>query len=122
MARILIVEDSPTQRMTMARTVEQQGHEALLLEDGNDVAERVLEVRPDLIVMDVMLPNRSGFAITAELSKSPSTAAIPIVLVSVKDQDVDREYGLSQGARAYLAKPFSDSQLIAVLDGLLVGG
>jgi twitching motility two-component system response regulator PilH len=108
--------------MTMARTVEQQGHEALLLEDGNDVAERVLEVRPDLIVMDVMLPNRSGFAITAELSKSPSTAAIPIVLVSVKDQDVDREYGLSQGARAYLAKPFSDSQLIAVLDGLLVGG
>jgi twitching motility two-component system response regulator PilH len=120
-ARILIVEDSPTQRVTMARTVEQQGHEVILLEEGNNVMATVLEERPDLIVMDVMLPDRSGFAITAELSQSPSTAAIPIVLVSVKDQDVDREYGLRQGARAYLAKPFSDSQLIAVLDGLLVG-
>lgn len=121
MARILIVEDSPTQSATMARIVELQGHHPLLLEDGSRVLETVLEQRPDLILMDVVLPDHDGFTLTRQLSESTSTSDIPVVLVSVKDQEIDKEYGLRMGARAYLAKPFSDAQLLAVIDGLLGG-
>ena len=84
MARILIVDDSPTQLMGMKRIVEKLGHEALTAEDGAAGVEAAKANVPDLILMDVVMPNLNGFQATRAISKEASTAHIPIVLVTTK--------------------------------------
>ena len=115
MARILIVDDSPSQLMGIRRIVEKLGHEALTAEDGAagvDAAKREL---PDLILMDVVMPNLNGFQATRSISREPTTKHIPVILVTTKDQDTDRMWGMRQGARAYLTKPFSEEELSQVI-------
>ena len=122
MARILIVDDSPSQLMGMKRIVEKLGHEALTAEDGAAGVEVAKAQQPDLILMDVVMPNLNGFQATRAISKEASTAHIPIVLVTTKDQETDKVWGMRQGAKAYITKPFNESQLIEVINGLLAGG
>ena len=122
MARILIVDDSPSQLMGMKRIVEKLGHEALSAEDGAAGVEAAKQHVPDLILMDVVMPNLNGFQATRAISKEPKTAHIPIVLVTTKDQETDKVWGMRQGAKAYITKPFSESQLIEVINELLAGG
>lgn len=122
MARILIVDDSPSQLMGIRRIVEKLGHEALTAEDGAagvDVAKREL---PDLILMDVVMPNLNGFQATRSINRDPATKHIPVVLVTTKDQDTDRVWGMRQGAKAYITKPFSESELAEVVELLLGSG
>lgn len=119
MARVLIVDDSPSQLMGMKRIIEKLGHEALTAEDGAlgvDVARKEI---PDLILMDVVMPNLNGFQATRTISRDPSTAHIPIVLVTTKDQETDKVWGIRQGAKAYLTKPVNEAQLIKVVKELL---
>jgi twitching motility two-component system response regulator PilH len=111
MARILIVDDSPSQLMGIRRIVEKLGHEALTAEDGAAGVEAAKREIPDLILMDVVMPNLNGFQATRTISREPTTQHIPIVLVTTKDQDTDRVWGMRQGAKAYLTKPFSETEL-----------
>ncbi|MBL8262166.1 MAG: twitching motility response regulator PilH [Lysobacter sp.] len=111
MARILIVDDSPSQLMGIRRIVEKLGHEALTAEDGAAGVEVAKREIPDLILMDVVMPNLNGFQATRTISREPTTKHIPIVLVTTKDQDTDRVWGMRQGAKAYLTKPFSETEL-----------
>ena len=111
MARILIVDDSPSQLMGIRRIVEKLGHEALTAEDGAAGVEAAKREIPDLILMDVVMPNLNGFQATRTISREPTTKHIPIVLVTTKDQDTDRVWGMRQGAKAYLTKPFSETEL-----------
>jgi twitching motility two-component system response regulator PilH len=122
MARILIVDDSPSQLMGMKRIVEKLGHEALTAEDGAAGVEAAKASKPDLILMDVVMPNLNGFQATRAISKEATTSHIPIVLVTTKDQETDKVWGMRQGAKAYITKPFNESQLIEVINGLLNGG
>ena len=122
MARILIVDDSPSQLMGMKRIVEKLGHEAITAEDGAAGVETAKAQRPDLILMDVVMPNLNGFQATRAISKESTTAHIPIVLVTTKDQETDKVWGMRQGAKAYITKPFNENQLIEVINGLLNGG
>ena len=122
MARILIVDDSPSQLMGMKRIVEKLGHEAVTAEDGAAGVEAAKASLPDLILMDVVMPNLNGFQATRAISKEPSTAQIPVVLVTTKDQETDKVWGMRQGAKAYITKPFTESQLIEVINSLLVPG
>jgi twitching motility two-component system response regulator PilH len=122
MARILIVDDSPSQLMGMKRIVEKLGHEAISAEDGAAGVEAAKANIPDLILMDVVMPNLNGFQATRAISKEPSTAHIPVVLVTTKDQETDKVWGMRQGAKAYITKPFTESQLIEVINQLLAGG
>ncbi|KFL38104.1 response regulator [Arenimonas donghaensis] len=122
MARILIVDDSPSQLMGMKRIVEKLGHEALTAEDGAAGVEAAKANVPDLILMDVVMPNLNGFQATRAISKESTTAHIPIVLVTTKDQETDKVWGMRQGAKAYITKPFNENQLIEVINGLLTGG
>ena len=119
MARILIVDDSPSQLMGMKRIVEKLGHEALTAEDGAAGVEAAKAQKPDLILMDVVMPNLNGFQATRAISKEATTAHIPIVLVTTKDQDTDRVWGMRQGAKAYLTKPFSENDLAEIIQQLL---
>ena len=122
MARILIVDDSPSQLMGIRRLVEKLGHEALTAEDGAAGVEAAKRELPDLILMDVVMPNLNGFQATRAISKEPTTAHIPIVLVTTKDQETDKVWGMRQGAKAYITKPFTENQLVEVINQLLAGG
>ena len=122
MARILIVDDSPSQLLGMRRIVEKLGHEAVTAEDGAAGVEAAKTSLPDLILMDVVMPNLNGFQATRAISKEPTTAQIPVVLVTTKDQETDKVWGMRQGAKAYITKPFTELQLVEVINSLLVPG
>ena len=122
MARILIVDDSPSQLMGIRRIVEKLGHEALTAEDGAAGVEIAKKELPDLILMDVVMPNLNGFQATRSISREPTTKHIPVILVTTKDQETDRMWGMRQGARAYLTKPFSEEELSEVIASNLGGG
>ena len=122
MARILIVDDSPSQLMGIRRIVEKLGHEALTAEDGAAGVELAKKELPDLILMDVVMPNLNGFQATRSISREPTTKHIPVILVTTKDQETDRMWGMRQGARAYLTKPFSEEELADVIASNLGGG
>ena len=78
--------------------------------------------KPDLILMDVVMPNLNGFQATRSITREPTTQHIPIVLVTTKDQDTDRVWGMRQGARAYITKPFSEAELAEVINQYLGSG
>jgi twitching motility two-component system response regulator PilH len=109
--------------MGIRRIVEKLGHEALTAEDGAAGVELAKKELPDLILMDVVMPNLNGFQATRSISREPSTKHIPVILVTTKDQDTDRMWGMRQGARAYLTKPFSEEELSEVIAANLgIGG
>jgi twitching motility two-component system response regulator PilH len=115
MARILIVDDSPSQLMGMKRIVESMGHSVVTAEDGSAGVAAAKKHVPDLILMDVVMPNLNGFQATRQISKEPTTAHIPVILVTTKDQETDKAWGMRQGAKAYITKPFTESELQAAI-------
>ncbi|MEO9091710.1 MAG: twitching motility response regulator PilH [Rhodanobacter sp.] len=119
MARILIVDDSPSQLLGIKRIVEKLGHETLSAEDGAAGVEVAKAEKPDLILMDVVMPNLNGFQATRTISKNPDTAHIPIILVTTKDQETDKVWGMRQGAKAYVTKPIREEELLKALDEFL---
>ena len=121
MARILIVDDSPSQLMGIRRIVEKLGHDALTAEDGAAGVEAAKREIPDLILMDVVMPNLNGFQATRSITREPTTKHIPVILVTTKDQDTDRVWGMRQGAKAYITKPFSESALSELIAQYLGG-
>ncbi|MCY7312229.1 MAG: twitching motility response regulator PilH [Pseudoxanthomonas sp.] len=116
MARILIVDDSPSQLLGIQRIVEKLGHQSITAEDGAAGVEVAKRELPDMVLMDVVMPNLNGFQATRTLSRDASTRHIPVILVTTKDQDTDRMWGLRQGAKAYLTKPFSEDELAEVIE------
>ena len=122
MARILIVDDAPSQLMGIRRIVEKLGHEALTAEDGAAGVEAAKRDLPDLILMDVVMPNLNGFQATRSITREPTTKHIPVILVTTKDQDTDRVWGMRQGAKAYITKPFSESELSELITQYLGSG
>ena len=119
MARILIVDDSPSQLIGMRRTVEKLGHQVVTAEDGAAGVETAKRELPDLILMDVVMPNLNGFQATRTIAKDPKTSHIPIILVTTKDQDTDRVWGLRQGAKAYVTKPIDEAELTRAINEYL---
>ncbi|WAT13941.1 twitching motility response regulator PilH [Xanthomonas fragariae] len=116
MARILIVDDSPLQLLGIQRIVEKLGHETITAADGAAGVEAAKSSLPDLVLMDVVMPNLNGFQATRMLKREPTTQHIPVILVTTKDQDTDRMWGMRQGARAYITKPFSEDELLEVIE------
>jgi len=121
MARILIVDDSPSQLLGIQRIVEKLGHQILTATDGAAGVETARAELPDLVLMDVVMPNLNGFQATRTLARDASTRHIPVILVTTKDQDTDRMWGMRQGAKAYITKPFSEDELSEVLERVFAG-
>lgn len=119
MAKILIVEDSPTQMEGLKRTVEHMGHLPLCAHDGDEAVQMALEIGPDLILMDIILPTHNGFQATRTLARNEKTAHIPVVILTAKSGETDRIWGLRQGAKEYLTKPVEPTYLTAVIERLL---
>lgn len=122
MARILIVDDSPSQLLGIQRIVEKLGHQILTATDGAAGVETAKAELPDLVLMDVVMPNLNGFQATRTLARDVATKHIPVILVTTKDQDTDRVWGMRQGAKAYLTKPFSEVELSDAILKTIGGG
>jgi len=121
MARILIVDDSPSQLLGIQRIVEKLGHQILTATDGAAGVETAKAELPDLVLMDVVMPNLNGFQATRTLARDEATRHIPVILVTTKDQDTDRMWGMRQGAKAYITKPFTEDELSEVLERVFTG-
>ena len=119
MARILIVDDSPSQLVGIKRIVEKLGHQTITADDGAAGVEAAKREVPDLILMEVVRPNLNAFQPTRSISKDPKTSHIPIILVTTKDQETDRVWGMRQGAKAYVTKPVNESELVETINKLL---
>ena len=121
MARIMVVDDSPTDVANLRNMLSKAGHTGLEATSGQDAIDRIRAEKPDCVVMDVVMPGVNGFQATRTLSKDPATAAIPILVVSAKNQETDRVWALRQGAKEYLVKPVSESDLLNRINSVLGG-
>ena len=110
--RILVVDDSMTERHILTAMLEKNGYQVFTAESGVDAISKVDELRPDLILMDVVMPGTSGFQVTRTISKNEATKHIPIIICSSKGQETDKIWGIRQGARDYLVKPVKESELV----------
>lgn len=119
MAQVLIIDDSPTELYLLKNILEKNGHQVLDASNGEDGIAKAKETKPDLILMDVVMPNLNGFQATRKLSEDPETASIPVIMVSTKSQETDRVWGIRQGARDYLVKPVDESELMAKIQLVL---
>jgi twitching motility two-component system response regulator PilH len=119
MSLIMIVDDSPTEVHVMKTALEKHGFETMSAADGTECLTLVREVQPDLIFMDVVMPGLNGFQATRTLSRDPKTSAIPVIMVTTKDQESDRVWGMRQGAVDYLIKPVDASDLVAKANEIL---
>lgn len=119
MQTILVVEDSPTDRNVMIRYLQDAGLTVVAVGSGEE-AQKVLNAqRPDLIILDVILPGQSGFEICRELKQGEATKNIPVVICSTKGTDVDKTWGTMLGANAYLRKPVDPDELMQTLRRLV---
>jgi twitching motility two-component system response regulator PilH len=119
MARILVVDDSPTLLAGTTKILESAGHVVIAAVSGEEgIAKSIIE-KPDLIVMDVVMPGISGFQATRQITKNPDTQHIPIIILTTKDQETDKVWAQRQGAKDYVVKPPEKKELLGKIDALL---
>jgi twitching motility two-component system response regulator PilH len=116
--KVLIVDDSKTELMYLTGILQQQDMSVRTAEGAEEAFKRLAEDRPDLILMDVVMPGQNGFQLTRAISRSPDYAGIPIILCTSKGLETDRVWGLRQGARDYITKPVDAKELIAKIRAL----
>lgn len=119
MARVLIIDDSPTETYKLTSMLEKNGHTVITADNGEAGVALANKELPDLVLMDVVMPGLNGFQATRQLSKGAATSHIPVIIVSTKDQQTDRVWGMRQGAKAYLSKPVSQDLLMATMADVL---
>lgn len=117
--KILVVDDSPTERFYIADLLGKSGYTVLTAENGDEAVKIARTEQPGVVVMDVVMPGLSGFQVTRALSRDPETESIPVIIVSSKDTETDRIWGLRQGAKEYMIKPIKADDLLARVKELL---
>lgn len=116
--KILIVDDSPTERHVMGEILTKNGYQVVMAESGEEALAKTKEVKPDLILMDVVMPGLSGFQATRALAKDDETKHIPVIICTTKGQETDRIWGLRQGAKDYIVKPLEQAELLKKIAAL----
>ena len=119
MAQVLVVDDSPTEIHVLKTILEKNGHSVVSAENAEEGIKQAKEIMPALILMDVVMPGMNGFQATRALSKDPQTQHIPIIIVTTKDQETDRVWGMRQGAKDYLTKPVDPNELMQKIGAIL---
>lgn len=115
---VLIVDDSKTELVYLGGILAKQGYAVTTAESAEAAQQHLAQSRPDLILLDVVMPGQNGFKLTRVLSRDPRYTDIPIILCTSKDQATDRIWGLRQGARGYLVKPVNATELLAQIRAL----
>ena len=109
---VLIVDDSPTERHILTELLSGAGYQVTTAESGDEGIERARQVKPDLILMDVVMPGLNGYQATRTLTRDEETKNIPIIVCTSKGQETDKIWGLRQGAVDYLVKPLNPEELL----------
>ncbi|MFC5461237.1 response regulator [Massilia niabensis] len=116
--KILIVDDSPTERYYLTDILVKNGFSVSTAENGEDALIKMRAERPELILMDVVMPGANGFQITRSIARDPELAAVPVIICSSKNQETDRIWGMRQGAKDYFVKPVDPALLLARIAAL----
>ena len=115
MPKVLIVDDSTSQLYCLRRLVEQAGHQVVVAESGEQALQVAAAEHPAVILMDIVMPGMSGYQATRKLGRIESTRHIPVIFVSTRDGEADRQWGLRQGARDYVTKPVDPGLLLTAI-------
>jgi DNA-binding response OmpR family regulator len=116
---ILIVDDEPSIVVPIQFLMEQQGYSVLVAENGEDALDVIYKYKPDLILLDIMLPRIDGYEVCEIVRLNPEYRGIKIIFLTAKGREVEIAKGLSLGADAYITKPFSNTELVAKVQELL---
>jgi twitching motility two-component system response regulator PilH len=119
MAVVLIIDDSPTELHLFQNMLENAGFDTLVADSGEEGIKTALTARPDCILMDVVMPGMNGFQATRRLTKDPMTASIPVIMITTKDQETDKIWGMRQGAVEYIVKPVAEKDLVAMINTVM---
>ena len=121
MAVILIIDDSPTELHLFQNMLEKNGFGTLVADNGEEGLRQAKSSRPDCILMDVVMHGMNGFMATRNLTHDPETSGIPVIMITTKDQETDKIWGMRQGAVEYLVKPIAEKQLVAKINAVMAG-
>lgn len=119
MSTILVVDDSPMLREMISGLLNKSGLTISVAQDGQEAKEKIAANPPDLIVLDVVMPNMNGYELCRWVKSDPSTQGVLVVLCSSKSEEFDRYWGIKQGADAYIIKPFRPGELLDTVQSLL---
>ena len=111
--KILVVDDSKTELHHLSDVLGKRGYSVRTAENGEEALRRLNEDKPDLILMDVVMPGQNGFQLTRTITRDPRFASVPVIMCTSKNQETDRVWGMRQGARDYIVKPVDGDELIA---------
>ena len=116
--KVLIVDDSKTELMFLTELLSKNGFTVRTAENADDAFKRLAEEKPDLILMDVVMPGQNGFQLTRAVNRTPEYTHIPIIMCTSKNLETDRVWGMRQGARDYITKPVAPAELLSKIKAL----
>ncbi len=111
--KILLVDDSKTELHVLSELLTKKGYQVRTAENGEEAMRRLQEDKPDLILMDVVMPGQNGFQLTRAITRDPAFASVPVIICTSKNQETDRVWGMRQGARDYVVKPVNPDELLS---------
>jgi twitching motility two-component system response regulator PilH len=115
---ILVVDDSPTDLKYLTDLLAKNGYQVVTAQNADEALAKAKQLRPDLVLMDVVMPGQSGFQATRALTRDEATKQIPVIICTTKGQETDRAWGMKQGARDYIVKPVKGPELLAKISAL----
>jgi twitching motility two-component system response regulator PilH len=110
---ILVVDDSPTEQKVVVSALQAKGYRVITAADGDDAIEKAISEQPRLVVLDVVMPKKNGYQVCRQLKTTAETQHIKVLMLTTKNQDSDKFWGMKQGADGYLTKPFVADDLLA---------
>lgn len=119
--RILITDDDPVIIELLQVNLEMEGYDVVTAANGLEAVAQAVSERPDLIILDIMMPKMDGWSARAELLKSPDTAGIPVIFLSARAQQADLRKGYEAGVAEYVTKPFEPVELLSIIERVLAG-
>ena len=111
--KVLLVDDSKTELHHLSEILLKRGYQVRTAENGDEAMRRLGEEKPDLILMDVVMPGQNGFQLTRAITRDPRFADVPVIMCTSKNQETDKVWGMRQGARDYIVKPVNADELVA---------
>ncbi len=117
--RVLIVEDEPNIVLSLEILLRRAGYETVSTGDGDEALELIRRTRPEIILLDIMLPKRNGYEVCRSVKSDPVLSSIPVIMLTAKGQEVEILKGLELGASAYIAKPFGNAEVLEAVRAAL---
>jgi CheY-like chemotaxis protein len=120
--RVLIVDDEPHIVLSLEFLLERAGYETASAGDGDEALALVRRLRPDVVLLDIMMPGQNGYAVCQAIKSDPGLRAIPVIMLTAKGQEVEIRKGLELGAAAYVTKPFGNAEVLEAVRAALHAG